>query len=99
MPVLIGPQGEHKSTGLRILIGSEWFADRMPAVTTKDAPIQLHGKLVIEWPEIETLGNVHKAFISTSIDRFRAPYARISEDHPRTCSFCGTTNFATFVND
>jgi hypothetical protein len=99
MPVLIGDQGEHKSTGLRILIGDNWFADRVPAISTKDAYIQLHGKLVIEWPEIETLGNAHKAFISASLDDFRAPYARISEQHRRTCSFCGTTNFANFVND
>jgi predicted P-loop ATPase len=99
MPVLIGDQGEHKSTGLRILIGNDWFADRVPPITNKDALIQLHGKLLIEWPEIETLGNAHKAFISTSVDRFRAPYGRIAEDHARTCSFCGTTNFGNFVSD
>jgi predicted P-loop ATPase len=99
MPVLIGGQGEMKSTGLRKLVGDNWFADRLPAITDKDSLIQLHGKLVIERPEVENLGNRDKAFISSSTDRFRAPYGRIAEDHPRTCNFFGTTNFPTFIND
>lgn len=99
MPVLIGGQGDMKSTGARILFGDAWFADRLPAINTKDALIQLHGKLVIERPEVENLGNADKAFLSSSSDRFRAPYGRIAEDYPRTCNFVGTTNFPTFIKD
>lgn len=92
-------QGLHKSRGLRALIGDAWFADRLPAITTKDALIQLHGKVLIERPEIETLTEIDKQFLSSSIDRFRAPYGRIAEDHPRTCSFAGTTNRQHFIDD
>jgi predicted P-loop ATPase len=99
MPVLVGGQGDMKSTGARVLFGDAWFADRLPAINNKDALIQLHGKIVIERPEVERLGNADKAFITSSSDRFRAPYGRIAEDHPRTCNFLGTTNFPTFIKD
>jgi predicted P-loop ATPase len=99
MPVLFGGQGDMKSTGARILFSDTWFADRLPAINNKDALIQLHGKLVIERPELENLGSADKAFISSSSDRFRAPYGRIAEDHPRTCNFFGTTNFSDFIKD
>jgi predicted P-loop ATPase len=92
-------QGLHKSRGLRALIGDAWFADRLPVIATKDALIQLHGKVLIERPEVETLTDADKAFLSSSIDRFRAPYGRIAEDHPRTCSFAGTTNQPYFLDD
>jgi hypothetical protein len=100
MLVLISEeQGLHKSRGLRALIGDNWFADRLPAITTKDALIQLHGRVLIERPEVENLTEADKAFLSSSIDRFRSPYGRVAEDYPRTCSFAGTTNRQHFLDD
>ena len=92
-------QGLHKSRGLRALVGDDWFADRLPPINNKDALIQLHGKILIERPEVETLTEADKGFLSSSIDRFRAPYGRIAEDHRRTCSFAGTTNQQHLLDD
>jgi hypothetical protein len=55
--------------------------------------------MLIERPEVENLTEDDKAFLSSSVDRFRSPYGRIAEDHPRTCSFAGTTNRRNFVDD
>lgn len=63
-------QGLHKSRGLRALVGDDWFADRLPVISTKDALIQLHGKVLIERPEVENLTDADKAFLSSSVDRF-----------------------------
>jgi len=40
-----------------------------------------------------------KAFLSSSVDRYRAPYARAAEDHPRQCVFIGTSNEVELVGD
>ena len=94
-----GEQGVLKSTGLRTLIGNDWFADSLPDIANKDAAIQLHGKILIERPEVDQLTTRDKAFISRTFDRFRPPYGRVAHDVPRTCSIAGTTNFSDFIND
>jgi len=94
-----GEQGVFKSTGLRTLVGGEWFADGLPDIGNKDAAIQLHGKVLLERGEIELLTKRDKAFISRVDDRFRPPWGRSAVDHPRTCSFAGTTNFSIFADD
>ena len=103
LPVLIGPQGIGKSTGLRVLVGDQWFSDHMPTPGGKDAGLQLVGKILIEWSEGAALkGNATertKAFISSPIDRFRPPYGRVAEDFKRTCSFAATSNVADILDD
>jgi predicted P-loop ATPase len=94
-----GEQGVRKSTGLRTLVGDNWFADGMPDIASKDAALQLHGKILVERGEVELLTRRDKAFISRTVDRFRPPYGRSAQDVPRTCSIAGTTNFATFIDD
>jgi predicted P-loop ATPase len=103
MLVLVGDQGIGKSTGLRTLIGDQWFADSMPDLHSKDAKLQLHGKVAIEWSELSALHKSRietvKNFITSPIDTFRMPYDRAASDVPRSCSFVGTTNIGEFLTD
>ena len=40
-----------------------------------------------------------KAIITRTHDKYRAPYARNDEEHPRRCVFCMTTNDDTYLKD
>ncbi len=103
MLVLDGAQGIGKSTGLRTLIGSEWFTDHMPNLQSKDAMLQLRGKLLIEWSEMATATHARadriKAFITAPEDTFRAPYEKSTHTVKRVCSFAGTTNIDDWLVD
>ena len=44
--------------------------------------------------EAETI----KRVLSSRKDRYRSPYGRIVEDHPRQCIFAGTTNNYEYFN-
>jgi hypothetical protein len=93
--ILEGPQGLLKSTALAVL-GGPWFVDHMPDLASKDAAIQLCGKWLVEFAELDKLGradaNRAKSFISTATDTFRPPYGRVAADFPRQCVFAGTVN-------
>jgi predicted P-loop ATPase len=102
--ILEGPQGIGKSTALAIL-GGLWFTDAIESLSgsDKDTLLQLRGKWIVEIPELSGLsrGDVStvKAFMSRSIDKFREPYGRISQDIPRECVFAGTVNGETYLKD
>jgi len=74
-----------------------------PKIGDKDGALQMVGKLVIEFADnarasktdIEQL----KAFLTSPVDRFRKPYDRSAEDHPRTCTFIITTNDYEHLRD
>jgi predicted P-loop ATPase len=103
LPVLIGKQGTGKSSGLRALVGTDWFSDDMPKPGTKDAALQLHGKLLIEWAEMAAMKGAEvekvKAFISRRYDRLRPPYGKVAQDFARSCSFAGSSNVPDFLDD
>src|SRR5690606_30741758 len=96
MPVLEGPQGIRKSTGLQVLAGDALFAEAAESVTSKDFFTGLQGKALIEIAELDTFSRAEvtavKRVLTCRVDRYRAPYGRRAEDHPRTCVFAGTTN-------
>ena len=75
----------------------------MPDLYSKDAMIQLHGKLLIEWSEMGALRRSQvektKAFITSRVDTFRPPFERAAIDVPRTCCFAGTSNDDDFLED
>lgn len=100
--VLVGPQGSMKSTILARL-GGEWFSDSLYTVTGKDAYEQLQGAWIIELGEMAATRKAEleqiKHFISKQVDSYRAAYARRTQDHPRQCSFWGSTNDAEFLRD
>lgn len=102
--VLVGPQGARKSTFFGALAGSEWFSDSHVDMGSKDVYLQLGGKWVIEWGEVERIigrrgTDEVKSFISSRADTFRAPYARAAQTVPRTCVLVGTTNEDSILHD
>lgn len=96
MPVFEGSQGTRKSTALQTLVGERWFTEIHDDIMSKDFFITLQGNLLVEISEMHAFGRAEveriKGVITCRNDRFRAPYGRIAEDHPRQCVFGGTTN-------
>lgn len=102
MPILVGPQGTYKSTGIRIM-GGAWYSDSLTTFEGKEAAEQLQGAWICEVPELASTSkseaNVVKQMLSRSTDRFRAPYGRRTAEYPRTNIFYGTTNDREFLRD
>lgn len=96
MPVFEGAQGLGKSAALQEIAGTEWFAEAAESVVAKDFFVALQGKALVEIAELDTFSRSEvtavKRVLTCQTDRFRAPYGRRAEDHPRTCVFSGTTN-------
>ena len=95
MPVFEGAQGNGKTSALRIL-GGEYFAEIHESIKSKDFVISLAGKMLCEISELGAFKTADieriKGIITTTYDRYRAPYAKIATDHPRQGVFSGTTN-------
>ncbi len=102
MVVLEGEQGIRKSSACRIIAG-EWFADTDQAPGHKEFAILLKGNLLVELGEMHALSraevSVVKAAVSRRVDRYRSPYGRIAQDHPRQGSLIGTTNQFEWAQD
>lgn len=100
--VLEGPQGSKKSTSLMYL-GGDWHVETTMSTDSKDFFMQFSAKPIIEFSEGETLSRTEvkrmKAIITTQNDKFRAPYDRVSKDHPRRCVFAMTTNSSEYLKD
>lgn len=103
MPILEGDQGMGKSSAVRIMASSKWFADNLPDLRTTDARLNLQGKWVVELGELANLKksdveNV-KNFITTQSDLVRAPYGRKHMDIPRQSVLFGSTNEKEYLKD
>lgn len=97
-------QGIGKSTLVRRLsLDDRYFTDSLGDIGRKDAAENLQGKWFVEIGELESLKKKEretvKLFLSKQDDRYRAPYAKLSETRPRRCVFIGTTNSTTFLSD
>lgn len=96
--ILYGAQGFGKSEFLRHLaICSEWFNDNFGTFEGDKAIEKLSGMWIIEMAELKALksakdAETFKAFLTSRVDTYRAPYSRRSEQRPRMCVFAGTTN-------
>jgi len=103
MVVLEGGQGDFKSTALRRLFGSDWFADSKLVIGDKDALAQMQGKWCYEMAEMDSHSKADntafKQFLSSQMDRVRWHYGRRAEDVPRQCVFAGTTNMDEYGKD
>lgn len=104
--VLVGLQDAGKSTFLELLAGApRYFAElkRGNDLGAKDTQMLLQGPAIVEIAELATLKRSDvesvKAFLTSRFDKFRAPYARTVEEHPRRCVFAGTTNDDVFLHD
>ena len=102
MLILFGPQGVKKSTALEAL-GGPWYAEVSTNVQSTDFYLALQGKVLIEISEMDAFRKADaetvKKMLSTKSDRYRAPYGRHTEDHPRACVFAGSTNEQFFLSD
>ncbi len=103
MPVLVGPQGIGKSRLLaRVAVRPEWFTDNF-SVDGREAAEALQGKWIVESSELTGFKKSEtaaiKAFITRTIDHYRAAYDRYAQDRPRQCVFFGTTNEYNFLRD
>jgi hypothetical protein len=103
MPVLIGPQGNRKSTSLSIL-GGKWYAAINTSVDKQqDFLMSLNGVVLAEIAELDAISRAAdsrvKAMLSTSTDKFRPPYGRVVKEYPRTCVLAGSTNDMSWHKD
>lgn len=102
MVVLEGAQGIGKSNALRS-IGEQWYTEANESVTTKDFFMTLTGKMIVEIAELDSFNRAEvtriKQVISCSSDRYRAPYGRSAQDHPRMSVFVGSTNEDEYLRD
>ena len=103
MVVLEGAQGLGKSSGVRELVGADWFMDTSQPFGDKDFYQSIAGKWVIELAEIAALSkpdvNKVKAGLSAQKDTYRPSYGRVARDYPRQCVFVGTTNESDWMRD
>lgn len=102
MIVLVGKQGCGKTSSMKA-VGGDWHTEASASIMDKDFFMSLQGKLIVEISEMDAFSKAEKTtvkrVVSTSTDRFRAPYARLPQDHPRQCVFAGTTNVHRFLSD
>ena len=105
MPVLVGEQGVGKSTFFKILAGNDaWYNDNFNTVEGDKAAEKLRGMWIVELAELLATKKAKevesiKAFLTSTIDSYRAPYNRRTEQRPRMCVFAGTTNNNHFMTD
>lgn len=102
VPVLEGPQNIGKSTISRLL-AQPWFADTAFDLSNKDAYQVIQGIWLYEVSELDSFGKADttkvKAFVSSTLDRYRAPYERNPRDQPRETCFVATTNASEYLRD
>lgn len=102
MLILTGPQGIGKSTILNKMAG-DWFTDNIVDFGNKDTLLILQNCIIAEIAELQGFKkadvNSLKMFLGQQTDKFRAPYERREEEHPRHCVFFGTTNDREFLRD
>ena len=101
--ILKGDQGIGKSTFFKVLAGG-WFDDSLGDCKDKDDLLKLYRCWIQEWSEIDKIFSKKKAsdvkaFLSSSTDTFRSPYARSTKTHQRRSIIVGSTNNDEFLND
>lgn len=105
MPVLVGEQGVGKSTFFKVLAGNDaWYNDNFNTIEGDKATEKLRGMWIVELAELLATKKAKevesiKAFITSTVDSYRAPYNRRTEQRPRVCVFAGTTNNSHFMTD
>jgi predicted P-loop ATPase len=95
--ILEGAQGIRKSTALSVL-GGPFFTELTADIShgNKDMLMALSNAWIVEMSELDAMRKADiariKAFFSQAVDRYRAPYEKVTEDHPRSVVFAGTMN-------
>lgn len=103
MPVFVGKAGLGKSY-LIDKLGGKWFSDTSVDLRNKKESMEeMQGVWIMEWGELTSFRTSSieavKAFVSKRRDRYRAAYARRTEEHNRQVVFAGSTNVPKFLSD
>lgn len=102
MLILEGLQGTFKST-LFYEVGGKFYAEAPGDIRSVEFLKCLEGKMIVEFAELSSFSraevNFIKKIITCRTDRYRASYAKLPEDHPRTSIFTGTTNDDEYLTD
>lgn len=104
MVILKGRQGTCKTTLAHLLALNEKAYAEVTTMDGQEAIECITGAWVCEVAELLALTRVKdvqaiKAFTTRQFDKYRPPYARLTETIPRSCIFVGTTNDSMFLND
>ena len=105
MLVLVGDQGAGKTEFLRFLsLNEDWHNDNFSSLDTDHAVEKLRGMWIVELAELQAMKRAKdvetiKAFITSRVDVYRAPYNRRTEQRPRRCVLAGTSNPTDFLTD
>lgn len=105
MLVFVGPQGKGKSSFLRFLaLNDAWYNDNFNTLDGDKAFEKLRGMWIVEIAELQATKRAKdvesiKAFITSRVDTYRAPYGRRTEQRPRMCVLAGTSNPTDFLTD
>lgn len=104
MLVLVGKTGLRKSSFAKRVAARDAssFSDSPISLdNTREAIEKTHGKTVIEWAELESLGKSDweavKAFLTRTTDSGRLAYGRMNVEVPRTYISIGTVNHMDFI--
>ncbi len=102
--ILEGEQGVGKSRAFRSLMRDPtWYAASSSGVDQKDFLENLRGVWLVGFDELASLTKASLTKVKTLLtelsDKYRPSYGRYSEDYPRSCGFCGSTNASQYLND
>lgn len=104
MPILIGEQGNGKSTIVNWLNMDCGSFREIVTIEGKDSYDILRYGWICEFPELLAMvkhqtNEAMKAYVTRQVDSFRPAYGRNYIDIPRHCIFIGTTNTYEFLTD
>lgn len=104
MPILIGKQGNGKSTLVKWLSLDTRYFSEVNTIDGKDGVEAIHGQWICEMAELLAMVRTKeveamKSFITKQVDKYRPAYARRVVDRPRTSIIIGTTNTYEFLTD
>ena len=102
--ILEGAQGIGKTSAFRALMHDPaWYAESSCGVDSKDFLENLRGVWIMGFDELDSLTRASltkvKTALTTLSDHYRKSYGHYSDDYPRSCGFCGSTNAEMYLND
>lgn len=103
MVTLVGSQGDEKSKFWASLVPPANFIDLIPDLRMKEALMTLFPAVLVEDQELVYTKSLSddslKAFLTTSTDHIRLPYAPEVKPYARRWLLVGTTNNRRYLND